>query len=335
MTNAPLENIIEKISAASGKTSEEVKKLVEEKQDELSGLVSQEGAAYMVGRELGVSLLKESKRQLKVKNLVSGLRSVDVLVRVSRVFDPREFQGKNGKPGKVMSMILGDETGTVRMPLWNEEIDKFKEIQEGDVLQISSAYVKMDNQGNPELRLGRGEARKVQEEVDLPAPKKLEEISSAKRKDISELKEGDYGEVRACLVQVFRRKKPFYEVCPECGVRMSEKDGKWECREHGQKEPDYQMVLSGVLDDGTGNIRCVFFREIAEKVFGKTVKELRDMAQKEMDATVIYDKFPSLGKEFIFRGRVKKNDLAERPELVVNEVEEVDLKKEAEELLKA
>ena len=334
MTESSLDKIIEKISAASGKNLDEIRKLIEEKQDELSGLVSQEGAAYMVGRELGISLLKESKRQLKVRNLTSGLRSVDVLVRVSRVFEPREFKTKDGKAGKVMSIILGDETGTVRMPLWNEEIEKVQ-AQEGDVLKISRAYVKMDNQGRPELRLGKGEIQKVQEEVDLPEPRKLDEMSVARRKKISDLKEGDFGEVRACLVQVFRRKKPFYEVCPECGVRMHQKDDKWECREHGQKEPDYQMVLSGVLDDGTGNIRCVFFREIAEKVFGKTVKELREMAQKEMDATVIYEKFPSLGREFIFRGRVKKNDLAERPELVVNDLQDVDLKKECQDLLKA
>ncbi|MFQ5647760.1 MAG: hypothetical protein ACE5FW_00840, partial [Candidatus Aenigmatarchaeota archaeon] len=219
------------------------------------------------------------------------------------------------------------------LPLWNEEIDKLQGIQEGDVLRISGGYVKMDSRGNPELRLGKGEVKKVQEEVDLPEPKKLDEISVATRKNISQLKEGDHVEVRACMVQVFKRKKPFYEVCPECGVRMQEKDGKWECREHGAKEPDYQMVLSGVLDDGTDNIRAVFFREIAEKVFGKTAKDLRELAQKEMDAEAIYADFPSLGKEFIFKGRVKKNELAEQPELVVNELQEVDPRTEIKNLL--
>ena len=64
-----LEKIILKISEGSKTAPEEIKKLIEEKQDELSGLVSPEGAAYIVGRELGVSLLKETKRELKVKNL--------------------------------------------------------------------------------------------------------------------------------------------------------------------------------------------------------------------------------------------------------------------------
>ena len=53
-----LKDIIQEISKSSGSSESEVKKKIEEKQLELSGLVSAEGAAYIVGKELGVNLLK-------------------------------------------------------------------------------------------------------------------------------------------------------------------------------------------------------------------------------------------------------------------------------------
>lgn len=331
-----LDKMIESICTHSGQKPEAVKKLIEEKQDELSGLVTPEGAAYMVARELGVSLLKETRRQLKVKSLVDGLRSVDLVARVVRVFEPRDFE-KNGKKGSVMNVLVGDETGVVRLSLWNQEIDKFKElgVSEGDTLRVNRGYMKLDNRDNPELRIGKGSLEKLDQkmEVEIPETKRIEEdFTVAKRKDIKDFKEGELGEARGCLVQIFRR-NPFFEVCPNCGVRVKNVDGKWTCDDHGVVEPEYQIVISGVLDDGTENIRVVFFRELAEKVFGKTAKELREMFQKESDGMVIYDHFEGLGKEIIIKGRVKVNDFTQSKEFVANEVLDLDIKKECEDLI--
>ncbi len=330
-----VEEIVKKIGEKSGKSADEIKKMISEKQDELSGLVSEEGAAYIVGRELGVSLLKETERRLKVKNIVPGLRSLDLTARVARIFDVREFE-REGKKGKVLNLLVGDETGTVRLSLWNEEVDRWKELKEGDVIRISGGWIKSDNRGQPELRIGKGRMDKADEEVELPAmpsTEKLQDLAVAKRKDISELKEGDFGEIRASLIQIFRR-NPFYRVCPTCGGKIMEQDGKVTCKEHGEVEPGFQMVLSGIVDDGTGNIRATFFRELAEKLFGKPVKELRDMAMKETDPLNIYEQFTGLGKEFVLRGRVKRNSYTENLEFMVNDLEEADVKREAEQLVK-
>ncbi len=337
--------LIEKICKHSGLSDSEVKKKIEEKQDELSGLVSEEGAAYIVARELGLSLIKETKRQLKIKNLVSGLRSVDLVARITEISDVREFE-KNGRKGRVANLVLGDETGFVRLSLWNDEIGLIKDegLSPGQVIRISGAYTKMDNRGNPELRIGRGRIEKVEEKVDIPETEEMKkEFGSAKREVIANLKEGGFYELRAAMVQIFRR-NPFYEVCPECGTRLSQEtsenkeDGtevtKWVCRKHGAVKPEYQMVVSGVIDDDSGNIRAVFFREIAERLFGKKIEELREMLEKEKDPGKIYEQADCLGKEFIIRGRVKKNDLTGSLEFVANDIEEIDVEKEVENLMK-
>jgi len=117
-----LENIVKEISKGSGISEGDVKKKIEEKQIELSGLVSPEGAAYIVGKELGVNLLKKTaKRRLKIKNILPGMRSIDVTGKILGISDKRDFE-KSGKSGSVVNLMLADETGVVRVSLWNDEI---------------------------------------------------------------------------------------------------------------------------------------------------------------------------------------------------------------------
>lgn len=329
------EKIIEKICETSGNPADEVKKMISEKQDELSGLVSEEGAAYMVARDLGINLIQESKREFKIRNIVSGLRAIDLVARVVRIYDEKEFE-RNGKKGCVVNVLLGDETGAIRMSLWNDETALVKEgkIKEGETLKVQGCWSKADYRDNPELRLGRGSLQKADTVIELPKKEVMEEgFSRVQRKPIGEVKEGQNIETRAALVQVFSR-NPFFEVCPQCSSRVKQADGKWVCDEHKEVEPAYAMVMSGVIDDGTGNIRATFFREQAEKMFGKGTEELRKMSMEKSDTSAIFDDFPNLGKEFIFQGRVKRNDYTERTEMIVNSTSEVDVKKEADEILK-
>lgn len=328
-----IKKLIETISKESGKPAKEVETLIEGKKEELSGLVSEEGAAYIVGRELGVSLLKEGKRLLKVKNLVEGLRGIDFVGRVVRIFDMIEFE-REGKKGRVQSVLLGDDTGVVRLPLWNHEIDAFQEtgIKEDDVVSISGTWVKLDNRGSPELRLGKGKVTKSKQKIELPPKEEMRKLTVAKRSEIKDLKEGQSAEIMACLVQLYR-KNPFFEVCPDCGSRVAEEEGKFRCKEHGIVKQESQIVLSGVLDDGTGSIRAVFFRELAEQLFGENVKGLKQIAKRGKDVLSVYDHFSGMGKDFIIRGRIKRNDFTESIELVANELEEIDSRKEAELLL--
>ncbi len=53
-----LNEIIEKIKEQSGLPEEEIKNKIKEKQRELYGLVSPEGAAHILAKELGIELVK-------------------------------------------------------------------------------------------------------------------------------------------------------------------------------------------------------------------------------------------------------------------------------------
>lgn len=326
-----LEDIMKEISRVSKLPEEEVRQKIEEKQIELSGLVSPEGAAYIVGKELGVNLLKESsKRQLKIKNVLPGMRSVDIVGKVVNMSDKRDFE-KNGRTGSVVNVVIGDDTGVVRLSLWNDEIDLLEKlgVKEGSVIKITGGYVKENRMGGSEVSLGKA-GKMEKSDVEMPEVKDREEgFENVKVKNISDFKEGEYNEVRASLVQVFRR-YPFFEVCPTCETRLEKEGDVWKCKDHGHVEAKYNLILSGVIDDGSGNIRVVFFRDLAEKVFGKDLDELKKLASK--DPLDIYESL-KLGEEFVIRGRVKKNQFTDRTEFIANELERIEPKKEAEKLL--
>jgi ssDNA-binding replication factor A large subunit len=330
-----LEAMVEKISEHASMEPAKVRQLISEKQDELSGLVSEEGAAYIVARELGLNMIRETRKQLKVKSIVSGLRSVDLVARVARIFEERKFE-KDGKKGSVVNVLLGDETGLIRMSLWNEETGLVREgkIREGDTVKVSGGWVKSDNRDEPELRIGRGSIEKVRQIMELPDMKQLEQdFQALKRVPIGDFKEGGQYETRAALVQVFRR-NPFFGICPECESGVKEKEGKWFCDEHGEVRPKNALVLSGIIDDGTGNVRAVFFRGLAEGIFGKSTQELRELADNATDSMSIFDNVQGLGREFMLRGRVKRNSFTENLEFMVSGMEDVDIRGEAENLLK-
>ena len=321
-----LDEIIKEIVGNSDSSEADVKKMIEEKQDELSGLVSPEGAAYIVAKELGVNLLKETARDLKIKNIVSGMRSVDVNGKIMRDFETRTFT-KNGKEGRVKNLIIADDTGSIRISLWDQDIDKYGQegFKENDSIKITGGFVIEDNRGNLEMRLGKkGVFEKSDKEVEV---KEIDFSERQQIKRIIDFREGDLVTTRAALVQIFP-KKPFFEVCPECDGRV-EKGDVWSCKEHGEiKEPKYQMVLSGFIDDGSGNIRAVFFRELAEKVISRSADEVVKAFLQKGNLTEFFDDLDVLGKEFVMTGRVKRNSFTENLEFVVNDVNEMNVRQE-------
>ncbi len=63
--------------------------------------------------------------------------------------EPREFE-KFGKTGKVANATGKDETGSIKITLWNEQIDQ---INVGDKVKVDNGYV---NEWQGDLQLSAG-----------------------------------------------------------------------------------------------------------------------------------------------------------------------------------
>ncbi len=156
-----LDAIIELIVTKSGKTKDEVIKLIDAKRKELDGYVTDEGAASLVARELDLDLFeKQSAPELKlsVRDLVSGMSGVSLNLRVLRVYPVRTFTRKQGGEGKVANVLCSDTTGSIRLTLWSQhtKIISDREIEEGDIIRVINCRVKTGLREQLELHLGVG-----------------------------------------------------------------------------------------------------------------------------------------------------------------------------------
>ena len=77
------------------------------------------------------------------------------------------------------------------------------------------------------------------------------------------------------IVQVYDPR--FFELCPQCQGRARPQDNAFVCAAHGPITPAYSYVLNTFLDDGTDNIRTVFWRQQALELLGMTDAQLQDV----------------------------------------------------------
>lgn len=92
---------------------------------------------------------------MAIKDLKAREGNVDVVVEVVSKEEPREFE-KFGRTGRVCTAVIKDESGEVKLTLWNDDIDKVKE---GDKLHITNGYV---NEWQGELQLTTGKFGKLE-----------------------------------------------------------------------------------------------------------------------------------------------------------------------------
>ncbi len=296
MIQVPVKDIIAKICKASGLSEEEVKKKISEKVETLYGLVSEEGAAHIIANELGIKIFDVSG-ELKIKDILVGMKSVDVVGKVVRKYELREFNTEKRK-GKVANLSLADDTSAIRVVFWNDKTDDFKQIKEDDILKIKGAYVR-ENTGRKELHLGDNSHVIIN-------PKGIEvsvrERPEYDRKHISELADGMSAEILGTIVQVFDMR--FFEVCPKCNKRLRLRGESFECDEHGQQQPSYNYILNVYLDDGTSNIRVNFWKQQSQRLL-----KLDDTQMLRFKDSAEFEKYKTdlLGEQIKVLGRAKTN----------------------------
>jgi hypothetical protein len=317
MFKIPLPELKEKIISSGKLSSEELDEKIRAKINELSGLISEEGASHIIANELNIELVDKNASKLKIKEIYAGMRGITTVGKITRKFESREFT-KGDSIGKVCSLILGDETGTVRVVFWNEQVDLIKDVKEDEIILIEDAYVR-ENNNNREIHLGRSGHIEINPEGVII--ENVRKGTSYSRKSIADLQSGEEGaEILATVVQVFDPR--FFTVHPETGRRLRE----------GEEEgvtPALSYVLNTVLDDGSGNIRAVFWKNQTLHLLNKKEEE---MIQFKDDPSSFEDiKTDLLGEQFKIMGRVKNNEMFDRLEFNVQLVEkakpEEELKK--------
>ena len=77
-------------------------------------------------------------RIMKISELKAGMRNLSVTGKIDSVGEPRTVNLRAGGTNTVADAIISDESGSIKLSLWGEDINK---IQAGDRISIENGYV--------------------------------------------------------------------------------------------------------------------------------------------------------------------------------------------------
>jgi len=104
---------------------------------------------------LAVEGFFESKRQpveAKIGELTPASRAVNVTAKVVSKSEIRDIpMGRDGSPHRVCDALVGDETGSIYLTLWDDNIEK---VSENDTIRVENGYVTLFK-GNMRLNIGK------------------------------------------------------------------------------------------------------------------------------------------------------------------------------------
>jgi replication factor A1 len=92
---------------------------------------------------------------MAIKDLQARQGNVNLTLDIIEKEAAREFE-KFGKKGRVCNCVASDETGKVKLTLWNDDVDK---INVGDKIKIDNGWV---GEWQGELQLSTGKFGKVE-----------------------------------------------------------------------------------------------------------------------------------------------------------------------------
>ncbi len=121
-----------------------------------------------------------------VEALSLGLSDVSLVGAVLDTGSVRTFDRDDGSTGKVANLTLGDETGRIRVTLWDDQADLAEEFEAGDTVEVVDGYVR-DRDGSLELHVGnRGAVEAVDEDVEyVPESTPIESLEIGETVDIA------------------------------------------------------------------------------------------------------------------------------------------------------
>ena len=95
---------------------------------------------------------------MKISELEAGMRNVSITGKIDSVGEPRTVNLKAGGTNTVADAIISDESGSIKLSLWGEEINN---VQPGDRVSLENGYINTFR-GENSLNVGKfGKLKKL------------------------------------------------------------------------------------------------------------------------------------------------------------------------------
>jgi replication factor A1 len=243
-------------------TPDAVEQMIKRKRDAVGGLLTEEGAAYIVASELGVDLKEEPlKTEINIRDLVPGVNDVSISGRVLLVYPVQLFTRQDETTGKVARLVIVDRTGMLDVVLWDDKTDLVSqgEIVQNRIIRFLHGYVREGLNGKPELNIGvRGNV------IVNPQGVKSENFPEVKDffKKIAEVSENDYHvNIIGCVRRIFPSttfRKPTGQAGQVMRLQLADDTGRivvvfWNEKVdeiNEVKKEDYLQIMGGRVTKG-------------------------------------------------------------------------------------
>lgn len=124
----------------------------------------------------------------KIKDLTPESKQVNVLAKVVGLSEQREITSRFGEARKLVEATVGDETGTVFLTLWNDQIGQ---VAKDETILIDNGYVSLVR-GHIRLNVGKyGSFAKA--ETPLDAVNTALDVSAVEYEREPRYRSGGYG----------------------------------------------------------------------------------------------------------------------------------------------
>jgi hypothetical protein len=307
MLKVSVNAIIQKICEETTLSEAEIKERIKTKIKELEGLVSEEGAAFIVAAELGVQIMRDSVSIAhKISELKPGDRDIELVCTINKIFQTVPYVHK-GIAKEVSSMQVFDDSGQIRVVMWDDKAKLASELKVGQKIKIKGSQVKLNN-NRLELHVGKyGLITVLQTESDAKLV--------SQNITLDKLEVGEFVTVLADIVDI--REPKFYLVCPNCNKKVVPAVEGFLCPEHKQVMPKETLLCSFVIDDGFAAVRAVAFGSVAEKLLGLKIADMKTIESLQLLDTI---RTRLLGKTVLVEGRVKENKNLSTFEIIISNI---------------
>ena len=100
---------------------------------------------------------------IKIEEITPSSKQINVLAKVVSLGEPRDIPSRFGPNRKVADALIGDETGTVILSLWEDQINQ---LAKDDIIKMENGYVSFvkskENPGKGHMRLNIGKYGKLE-----------------------------------------------------------------------------------------------------------------------------------------------------------------------------
>ena len=243
--------------------------------------LSEEQASAMFIPELS-TLEKAIYDYKKIEDVDEYDEDTIIIGRVIELNEITNFDRDNGDTGSVRNIEIADDTGSIKVVLWDKDTERDLEL--GMPIKLQNPRISLDRDNRIQATVNRGTTILEPSENEIEKLPTYDELIEAifVPKTIESLLEDDTNVCITGVIKEVSTDRNILKKCPNCGGNVEQTDIENICNfcEHEFDEPDYTLMIPTEIEDDTGEIQTTFFGKLAEELIEMKTEDVVELFEE-------------------------------------------------------